>query len=358
MITNMQNLISDIHADGGTVYLESLTGGPGYGSIFCPNEDQEYYTYQAWVRANKCTPGVVSTTCADVVSDAGSFFSSSPAALVQNSGPFSGHYTDNGAALAATLRNIVIQSHGGFTTSGVPGFGANLFTGLQSSSTGFAVDGFSIVDNGGYAIIPGLKSYFHIANNYDVYRANALGCWSNNGTAPIYAQNATGCIGADFFNNGFLQIQAGGASPTWGTLFDGGIHLQDILMGTTAPTVGTSCGKPDGDFRLTNDGIVTWCNPSTHQWALPTWESATTLYNTTGTLQTAPHIVNGSGALSSGTLVVTLSGSSVFASSSSYVCSVDDSTAVNGTQVTYTSGSSFTITGTGTDSVRYSCIGN
>jgi hypothetical protein len=84
----------------------------------------------------------------------------------------------------------------------------------------------------------------------------------------------------------------------------------------------------------------------------------TPLYSTGGTLQASPHLVNGSGSLSGGTLVVTLTGSAVFSSSSSYVCSPDDSTGINGIEVTYTSGSSFTLTGTGTDSVRYTCVGN
>ena len=84
----------------------------------------------------------------------------------------------------------------------------------------------------------------------------------------------------------------------------------------------------------------------------------TPLYGTTGTLQASPHIVNGGGSLSGGTLTVTLTGAAVFSASSSYVCSPDDSTAVNGIQVTYTSGSSFTLTGTGTDAVRYTCVGN
>ena len=86
--------------------------------------------------------------------------------------------------------------------------------------------------------------------------------------------------------------------------------------------------------------------------------SITPLYGATGTLQASPHIVNGSGSLSGGTLTVTLTGAAAFSASSSYVCSPDDSTAVNGIQVTYTSGSSFTLTGTGTDAVRYTCVGN
>lgn len=74
------------------------------------------------------------------------------------------------------------------------------------------------------------------------------------------------------------------------------------------------------------------------------------------------HIVYGSAPLVSGVpSAVTISGiSPAFTSSTSYVCTADDSTAVNALQVANVSGSSFTITGPSSvsDVVRYSCIGN
>jgi hypothetical protein len=83
------------------------------------------------------------------------------------------------------------------------------------------------------------------------------------------------------------------------------------------------------------------------------------LYNVSGTGQNAPHAVIGSATLSGGTVTVTLSGSSVFSSSSSYVCHSNDtagSAILSSTQ--NQSSSSFKIFGTGTDTIAYMCIGN
>ena len=104
-------------------------------------------------------------------------------------------------------------------------------------------------------------------------------------------------------------------------------------------------------------------NSSTHQLVYSFNSSAesnlvTPLYNTSGTLQASPHIVNGSGTLSGGTLAVTFSGAAVFTSSSSYVCSPDDSTGINGIDVVYSSGTAVTFNGTAGDSIRFSCVGN
>lgn len=74
------------------------------------------------------------------------------------------------------------------------------------------------------------------------------------------------------------------------------------------------------------------------------------------TVITSPITVKGGPILlSTGTLTIT---SLPFTSSTSYVCSPDDSTGINGIDVVYNSGSSVTFNGTGTDSIRYSCIGN
>lgn len=82
------------------------------------------------------------------------------------------------------------------------------------------------------------------------------------------------------------------------------------------------------------------------------------VYNTSGTLQSNAHQVIGSGTATGTALVVTLSGSAIFTSSSSYGCVVDDQGSLP-VAITYTSGSSFTITDAGTGNVmRYVCTGN
>jgi hypothetical protein len=82
------------------------------------------------------------------------------------------------------------------------------------------------------------------------------------------------------------------------------------------------------------------------------------LYGTTGTAVSAPHMVQGSVALASGTATVTLSGSAVYTSSSSYTCTANDTTAAAAVKVGQTSGTSITFTGTSTDTVQFMCAGS
>lgn len=82
------------------------------------------------------------------------------------------------------------------------------------------------------------------------------------------------------------------------------------------------------------------------------------LYGTTGTGVNAPHMVQGTVTLASGAATVTLSGSAVFTSSSSYVCNANDTTAANPVKVALSSGTSIALTGTGTDVVMFHCVGN
>lgn len=81
------------------------------------------------------------------------------------------------------------------------------------------------------------------------------------------------------------------------------------------------------------------------------------VYNHSGTFQNLAHTVIDACTLGT-SCAVTLTGSSVFSSSSSYKCSAIDTTAANAVKITYTSGSQFTLTGTGTDVLNYICIGN
>jgi len=60
-------------------------------------------------------------------------------------------------------------------------------------------------------------------------------------------------------------------------------------------------------------------------------------------------------ALAKGTVTIT---SLPFTSSTTYICTPSDSTATNALDVIYNSGSSVTFNGTGSDTIRYICIGN
>lgn len=81
-------------------------------------------------------------------------------------------------------------------------------------------------------------------------------------------------------------------------------------------------------------------------------------YDPSGTEIMGYHEVMGTVALVAGTKSVTLSGGAVFTSNSSYKCSLADSTGINATAITYTSGSQFTINGLLTDNVSFLCVGN
>jgi hypothetical protein len=66
----------------------------------------------------------------------------------------------------------------------------------------------------------------------------------------------------------------------------------------------------------------------------------------------------GSSTLSGGSVTVTLTGNAVFSGSNSYVVTATDTTAANAVKVAITSGSQFTLTGTGTDVIFWTAIGN
>jgi hypothetical protein len=87
--------------------------------------------------------------------------------------------------------------------------------------------------------------------------------------------------------------------------------------------------------------------------------NTTPIYSISGVEQMGDHYVIGRTTLAIGTVTVTLSGKAAFTSSSSYHCSITDSTGLNLTGITYISGSQFTITGVGlSDNVSFFCGGN
>jgi hypothetical protein len=84
------------------------------------------------------------------------------------------------------------------------------------------------------------------------------------------------------------------------------------------------------------------------------------VFGPTGTLVTStPHDVQGSTSLAlvPGPNFVTLTGSAVFTDSTSYVCSVSDSTNPNAVQWSPINGTAFVLVGTPGDLVYYNCIG-
>lgn len=81
-------------------------------------------------------------------------------------------------------------------------------------------------------------------------------------------------------------------------------------------------------------------------------------YNTSGTQQVGAKAVSGSVTLAGGAATVTLSGNAVFTSPTSYQCAPNNNSASNFARISNVSGSSFTVTGTGTDTIGFICVGN
>ncbi|WP_302074307.1 hypothetical protein [Burkholderia glumae] len=89
-----------------------------------------------------------------------------------------------------------------------------------------------------------------------------------------------------------------------------------------------------------------------------TGAGAMPLYSTAGAAANAPHMVKGTATLASGSATVALSDAAAYTSSTSYACTATDTTAANAVRVSQTSGTSFALSGTGTDVVQFLCAGN
>jgi hypothetical protein len=83
-----------------------------------------------------------------------------------------------------------------------------------------------------------------------------------------------------------------------------------------------------------------------------------TTYNHSGTQQTGVHVVVDRCTLGTNCAAITLTGSAVYTSSSSYNCTGNDETGANSVNWSAASGTTFTFTGTGTDAIAYICVGN
>lgn len=126
-----------------------------------------------------------------------------------------------------------------------------------------------------------------------------------------------------------------------------------VANGGTGTTTSTGTGSVvlSSAPALTGTVAITGAITATTTGVMP-------LYSTTGTGANAPHMVQGSVALSSGAATVTLSGAAVFSSSTSYICTANDATATNAVKVSNTSGTQFALAGTTTDTVAFVCVGN
>lgn len=195
--------------------------------------------------------------------------------------------------------------------------------------------------------------------------ANALVLGGGAGATPT----ALGSLGT---TTTLLHGNAAGA-PTFGAVVNGDITNGTIDLttkvanaaastifgnptgGSAAPTF-TTAPSISGQFT---SSLATGTAPFSIASTTPVANLTTvpTTYNHSGTQQTATHLVQDSCTLGTD-CAVTLTGSAVYTSSTSYTCVCEDDTAIAACKVAQTSGSAFTITGTGTDAIRYICVGN
>lgn len=78
----------------------------------------------------------------------------------------------------------------------------------------------------------------------------------------------------------------------------------------------------------------------------------------TGAVLNSPHVVQGTVALVSGTATVTLTGTAVYTSASSYMCSTNDAAGSVVSSSQNIDGTQFRVFGTGTDTIAFTCAGN
>ena len=266
---------------------------------------------------------------------------------------------NDGVAIRSDFINTVVLQ--GLNASGTAGYDTNL-TLYRPANTNNAFLGVTMSAN------PSAEQHLWMGTDY-----------SNN--RYVFTQTITGAGSylPTAFRNGQADafiIGSGTTPPT--TFYGGGV----VLAGTEGNQVTWALGgqiwsinTASGGDMYVHDGTynkfpLTFVKNSTAALRLSGSTSAFTgsvsatgsgvmpLYSTAGAAVNAPHMVQGSVTLASGTATVTLAGSAVYTSSSSYTCTANDMTTANAVKVSQGSGTSITFTGTGTDVVQFSCVGN
>lgn len=149
-------------------------------------------------------------------------------------------------------------------------------------------------------------------------------------------------------NGTSAAFSAGVVAASFATSGAGAMHIHSTFGNTqAAPAAGEN-----GMTFLTASGVL-----QCYQNGGALVSCSFPLFNGTGTQQTVPHAVQDTCTLGT-SCSVTLTGSSVYTSSTSYTCTAQDQTAAAATKVVQSSGSAFVVTGTGVDVIRFSCVGN
>ncbi|WP_249201284.1 hypothetical protein [Burkholderia cenocepacia] len=258
--------------------------------------------------------------------------------------------TNNSGSDCTTCQNLLLTGNAGpnkiQAASSAYGPSATYFSWIN----GYQVTGAKAVTNASfYDAASGTYSYQDTGTHtYGVilngnYSAGAL--WANQSATLQYDFARINLFPASNSNLNRWRIISNANGSSAGCL----------VLQTTTDGFGSSFINPlsvcNGSATITGATSVTGNLSATGTGAMP-------LYSTTGTGVSAPHMVQGTVALASGSATVTLSGSAAYTSSSSYTCTANDTTSAAAVKVGQTSGTSITLTGTGTDTVQFICAGN
>ena len=280
--THLQSIMTQAHTDGYNVILMTIPEGPDFscGIGGNGNGNPTFWGVNTWTRQAQCGATQAHTNCADQVADIQNYAINdrSNSYLVQQSGGWTGHLTNQGGTSLAGAVNIAMVAKNSFNSGGLAGYGVNNFYGQQNygqNSTGSnLIYDFSMPSNlwqtvSGQDSINNLGIY-RSGYNYWQYLQRASECWSenDNGSSGDYAQPpGGGCLSEAFqvgantiyshkiaFGSGVFPSNT--TPPTPGAA-DGGIVTQTwIIHGQSSDL---TCSN-----LLGTDGAL-WYNSSSNQ---------------------------------------------------------------------------------------------
>lgn len=171
------------------------------------------------------------------------------------------------------------------------------------------------------------------------------GAWSHTGAMNVSGQLSANPVQGAGYN--WLNI-AGAASGISPSITTGGGNSNVSLNINTQGAGGVAI---NANTNVTGSLTATGNISATGTGTMP-------VYGNTGTAFPAQHMTVGYQALTAGTATVTFSGAGAFTSVTSYVCTATDSSGSAAVMARAVSGTSLTLSGTGTDTIAYQCVGN
>ncbi|HIE4193309.1 MULTISPECIES: beta strand repeat-containing protein [Burkholderia] len=291
--------------------------------------------------------------------------------------PGYGMYIVNNNAVSAGAPPMFVNVADTFENNGATVAGAGVMLDTSGANAGDVTTGINISrsvfhGNKGAAIAANTTSNFaDIKVSGNVYSGNTSILNANAatiaGNTDVVNYSTSGSLGSNTQviagTNGYLLGNiASGAIPGDGTA-NGASVLGWNASGSQGETdfinakgAGTAGGFSWYTWNGTTKTLIGSLSPAGNFSSIGT--GAMPLFSVGGTGVNAPHMVQGTVALSSGSATVTLSGAATFTSSSSYTCTANDTSAGNAVKISQSSGTSITFSGTSTDSVQFLCAGS